>query len=333
MYYLIRSFVTLSWICRTIVLFILVLLVFGIFSQHLESSSRSVVLDSVNAMENKFLAITRDYLPTRYKKQDISRYVAPAAALILYWLINSVYSELLYRSAYFRAKKEADQLHKIAKQSSQSPETGNKRVQELHNKLEEIESAPRQDRKKLLKDFVALKQQLESMGRDLAFLSIDVVDSTGMKLNEDTYVISNDFIEYRQFVESRINTNGCIKSTWTPDGLMACFGRLDDAIKSAQSILKGLADFNKNVKTMKRDFAVRCGVNAGHIFFDDSLPLEQISDRVIDIAGHMQKHAQPNTIYIAKQIIKPPDSMKGFNEANADVDGFDAYKWDEKSAS
>ncbi len=75
---------------------------------------------------------------------------------------------------------------------------------------------------------------------------------------------------------------------------------------------------------------IRCGINTGRLFFDDSLPLEQITDRVIDIASHMQKHAEPNTIYIAKQVIKPMDYIKGFVKTSVDIDGLNVYRWDDK---
>jgi len=331
MHHLIKPFVFVAWIAKSIALVTLLLLVFGIFSPNLQSSGKSFVLEAVNPIENRLLDATRKYLFSTYKGKDIARYVAPGAALILFLMLHSLHSTLLDRSIYYRSRKEADELRKRAGASqSKSAATG---ADQLSHKLAEMDHASRGDRKKLLKDFVKLKQQLESMGRDLAFLSMDVVDSTGMKVGEDTYVISNDFTEYRQFVEARINSHGCMKSTWTPDGLMACFSKLEDAIRAAQSILKDLAQFNRTGKAMKRDFIVRCGINAGHIFFDDTLPLEQISDRVIDIAGHMQKHAEPNTIFIAKQIIKPVDVMVGFNKTDAEIDGLNAYKWEEKSAA
>jgi len=206
----------------------------------------------------------------------------------------------------------------------------NKNLDEIKPNSSQLESTNQRDRKHLLKDFINLKKRLESMGRELAFLSIDVVDSTGMKEGEDPYTVAYTFNEYRNFVETRINANGCIKSTWTPDGLMACFSKLDDAIKSSQILLKDLVDFNKEVKSIKRDFMIRCGINTGRLFFDDSLPLEQITDRVIDIAGHMQKHADPNTIYIAKQVIKPMDYIKGFVKTSVDIDGLNVYRWDDK---
>ena len=46
----------------------------------------------------------------------------------------------------------------------------------------------------------------------------------------------------------------------------------------------------------------RCGVNAGYVHFDEATPMEAMSDRVIDIAGHMQKYAEPNTVAVARKL-------------------------------
>lgn len=325
---LIKPLVLVAWTCKAAALAAAFFLVFGIFAPNLETSGRSVVLDSVNAVENRVLGVTRKYLFTTYKGRDISRYVAPGAAFVLYLLLGSLHATLLHRRIFYQSQHEAAELKKRAAGSKSQAVIADK----LDSKLEEMSAASPADRKRLLKEFVKIKQHLESMGKDLAFLAIDVVDSTGMKIGEDPLVISNDFAEYRQFIEARITSHGCLKSNWTPDGLMASFNALDDAIRSAQSILKDLGEFNRSVKGMKRDFVIRCGINAGHVLFDDALPLDQMSDRVIDIAGHMQKRAQPNSIFIAKQIVKPVDVMIGFAEAGAEVDGLTAYKWERPAA-
>jgi len=162
----------------------------------------------------------------------------------------------------------------------------------LRSKIESLETSNKTDREELLKLFAETKKKLDSMGRDLAFLSIDVCGSTEMKLGEEKAVIEHDFREYKHFVESKLKAHGSLKSAWTPDGVMSCFATVDAAVQqAAREIIDGLAAFNKNVKTMKKDFIVRCGINAGYVYFDDSLPMEEMSDRVIDVAGHMQKHA------------------------------------------
>jgi len=165
------------------------------------------------------------------------------------------------------------------------------------------------------------------MGRDLAFLAIDIVDSTGMKQGEEKAIIEHDFKEYKRFVERAFTTYGCLKSAWTPDGVMCCFVSVDAATKAAREVINGLEEFNKSVKIMKRDFTVRCGVNSGFVYFDESMPLEEISDRVIDIAGHMQKNAKPNSVCVAKPAIEPLHDRIGFEPAGRVVDGYEVYEW------
>ena len=197
----------------------------------------------------------------------------------------------------------------------------------LKEKLESLQPARKTDRDELLKLFAETKKKLDAMGRDLAFLSIDVVDSTGLKGGEEKAAIEFDFKEYKNFVEGKLMANGSLKSTWTPDGVMSCFPTVDAAVRAAREVINGLEAFNRNVKTMRKDFRVRCGVNAGYVYFDESLPLEEMSDRVIDVAGHMQKQAHPNTICIAKPAIEPMQERDGFSAAGKFVDGYEIYMW------
>jgi class 3 adenylate cyclase len=195
----------------------------------------------------------------------------------------------------------------------------------LREKLENPMQMRKKDREQLLKLFAETKRKLDSMGRDLAFLSIDVVDSTGMKKNEEKAAIEYDFKEYKRFIEDKLRSNGAMKYAWTPDGVMICFRTVDAAVKCGREVIDGLKDFNENVKTMKTDFRVRCGINAGYVYYDESLPMEEMSDRVIDIAGHMQKHSAPNTISIAKPAVEPLESRSGFVPTPKTVDGYEVY--------
>jgi hypothetical protein len=60
---------------------------------------------------------------------------------------------------------------------------------------------------------------------------------------------------------------------------------------------------------------------------DDDVPLEEVSDRVIDIAGHMQKHAEPMTVSVAKTVVEPLTDREGFLETPKIVDGYQVYAW------
>jgi len=200
----------------------------------------------------------------------------------------------------------------------------------IREKIERLHAANKNEREELLKLFAETKKKLKTMGRDLAFLSIDVVDSIGMKQGEDKESVEYDFREYKNFVDAKLREQGVLKSTWTPDGVMSCFPTVDAAVRAAREVIIGLEIFNKKVKTLTKDFSVRCGINSGYVYFDESIPLEEMSDHVIDVAGHMQKQALPNTICIAKPAIEPMKEREGFSTAGRFVDGYEIYVWEKK---
>jgi len=108
---------------------------------------------------------------------------------------------------------------------------------------------------------------------------------------------------------------------------MACFPSVNDAVQAGKDIIRELGLFNRTVKLIKTDFSVRCGVNAGFVYFDETTPLETMADRVIDVAGHMQKYADPNTVAVAQNIVEPLNDRAGFAPAKRVVDGYEVYTW------
>ncbi len=275
-------------------------------------------LDIEAAIEHFF----RQSIPTKIAGTDVTRWIA----IVLFFILSSTFSrsgeKFQGRAQYLRYKRSVDdwkrQMHLSDNAIVLSP---------LNQKLEQIKSAKRKDREQLLKEFAETKKKLDEMGRDLAFLSIDVVDSTGMKEGEERAAVEHDFKEYRRLVERAFTAHGAIKATWTPDGVMSAFTSVDAAVRAAREVIQSLNAFNRDVKAMRRDFSVRCGVNAGFVYFDESIPLEQISDRVIDIAGHIQKKARPNTVCVAKPAIEPLNERSGFEPAGTMVDGYEVYEW------
>ena len=101
---------------------------------------------------------------------------------------------------------------------------GNARVLgPLKEKIDSLqESSKPADREELLRVFADTKKKLDAMGRDLAFLAVDVVDSTGMKVGEEKGIVERDFHEYKKLVEGKIKEYGGLKASWTPDGVMIC---------------------------------------------------------------------------------------------------------------
>ncbi len=182
-------------------------------------------------------------------------------------------------------------------------------------------------REHLLELYAQTKKSLEEQKKNLSFLAVDVVDSTGMKQGEDPALAERDFRQYKKLVERVISAHKGLKAAWTPDGVMICFASVQNAVQAAQDLIRSLDHFNRQVKTIKADFKIRCGINAGKVLFDDTVPMEEMTDRNIDIAGHMQKYAEANTIYIGAHAIEGIRSQFGFRPVRKQVDGHDVYEW------
>ncbi len=192
---------------------------------------------------------------------------------------------------------------------------------------EEEEAEGVVDRAQLLEMYSKAKTQLDQLKRTVAFLSMDVVDSTGLKKGEDSSVAENDFRRYKQVVEKCLAASGVLKSTWTPDGVMACFDDAASAIRAGRDTIASLSEFNAKIKNMRGDFKIRVGVNAGPVLFDEKTPMEEMSDRVIDVAGHMQKYGSVNAIAAPTEIVEPLAKEFPFKSAGRMVDAYPVSEW------
>lgn len=239
--------------------------------------------------ERPFVAVVRATLPSRIAGRDITTFLAG----VLIYLLSMGFKRLSTRLSVLSAKLADDLLPK------------------------------EQDREKLLEIYAQAKTKLEGMKRPLAFLSMDVVDSTGLKKGEDPSVAERDFRQYKKFVEKALESNGALKATWTPDGVMACFSDAASAMRAARDTINGLHAFNSTVKTMRGEFKVRAGVNAGPVLYDETTPLEEMSDRVIDVAGHMQKYGSPNCVSVPAVIASSYGAEFAFRASGRVVDGFE----------
>ena len=183
-------------------------------------------------------------------------------------------------------------------------------------------------RKRLLKRYQQIADALKGAGRRrCAFLSVDVAGSTQMKESEPEMAVTVTFQAYMQMLEGVFQRYGAWKQSWTPDGVMVCFLDLDMAVAAGQAVLRELRKFNITQNLLRSRIAVRCGVNAGEVpIFEDS-KLEKIAHRAIDVTGHMQKHASPNTLWVSAEVANLLDDKTGFRPMEKEVDGHRVYEW------
>ena len=87
-------------------------------------------------------------------------------------------------------------------------------------------------------------------------------------------------------------------------------------------------DRSCSVHKLQTAFSVRCGVNSGEVIFPDDKTVDQVTDFVIDLAGHMQKYAAPNALWLAKEVLDDLQEKSGFKLVSTqEVDGRVTYEW------
>ncbi|HET9332063.1 MAG TPA: guanylate cyclase [Gemmatimonadota bacterium] len=322
-------FLLASWVAKLaaiVALIVIILMILPYPLQYVEDAERyeyvQKAVDLGSTARERLGAKVREYVPTRIAGEDRTLWFLVGGFLLVEIMAARVGGAFGARADYLKLKKKVESWEKDMGLSKDSAVTST-----LNAKLTALKDGTKEDREELLKIFAETKRKLSGMGRELAFLSIDIVDSTKMKIGEDQETIEYDFKQYKTFVDDILKANGVIKVAWTPDGIMACFSNIDTAVKTGKDVIRGLRHFNSERKLMKSDFRVRCGVNSGYVYMDDDVPLEEVSDRVIDIAGHMQKHAEPMTVSVAKTVVEPMTDRQGFQETPKIVDGYQVYAW------
>jgi class 3 adenylate cyclase len=160
-----------------------------------------------------------------------------------------------------------------------------------------------------------------------AFLSVGVVDAEEMKRDTDSEKVANSFKAFEGMLEEVFQVTGAWKEAWTPDGVMVCYLDIHHAVDAGQRVLKGLEGFNHNLNELAHPFRACCGVNEGDVIIFEDSKLQKVADRVIDVAGHMQKKARPNCLWLSSEVYDRLEDKSGFYPAMAQVDGFTVLEW------
>ncbi|HXT01614.1 MAG TPA: hypothetical protein VN915_13140 [Elusimicrobiota bacterium] len=253
--------------------------------------------------------------PHEFRGADLTPYFIAAILALVAWGFRATWRRLQVEILTMK------ELEKVAVAQEAAAKA------DVSGKLAALAAGASTNRENVLEVYAQAKRILDEQKKEVTFLAVDVVNSTGMKHGEDPALAERDFRHYRKFVESCIGKHGALKSAWTPDGVMICFSSLEDAVLSGQDLIRGLEKFNREVKAIKADFAVRCGINSGTVLFDDKVRMEEMSDGCIDLAGHMQKYAEPGTIYASRSVVEGRGEALGFRPNGKTVDDCAVYAW------
>ena len=158
---------------------------------------------------------------------------------------------------------------------------------------------PASDLSRRMEAKIGLDRAIEEFNVMGSFLDVDVVASRAMKsAGEKAEFIIVSFERFRAYVGGIVEEWGGQVLNSNGDELMCFFEAAESAVLAGSAILERLADFNRDLNLLSRDFRFRLGVHTGVSLVD--LDAGIAYSEVLDTAGHIQKLAEPDRLVISQ---------------------------------
>lgn len=176
-----------------------------------------------------------------------------------------------------------------------------------------------------LAQYAKLHREMKQSMKTRTFLCLDVCHSLELKNSEDPFLAQYSFSAYHRFIERKVELNaGRIHST-AGDGVMACFETVEGCLNAARSLLHDLEAFNSTQNRLSLPFVLRVGVHTGSVIVDDEGEVNLMFAKTLDIAGHIQKHADPGQIELSEVSVQSLSNRSDLTKLNRVVDGLQIY--------
>lgn len=159
-----------------------------------------------------------------------------------------------------------------------------------------------------------------------SFVDIDVVGSYKMKADADrpAHIIVS-FERFRSFVGDAIQEFGGQVLNSNGDELMCFFEDSLAAVRAASAILARLDDFNARQNVLSSPFRFRIGIHTGRSLVDRERGVAY--SEVLDIAGHLQKAADVNGLFVSGATLEALPAGLPFEPAGIlEHDGIPMYR-------
>lgn len=138
--------------------------------------------------------------------------------------------------------------------------------------------------------------------QEVTALSLDVVNSTAVKVSGSPLDAQLTFDAYHCWVEERLAAHGCGPDayTWAGDGLLAVFKHPEPAVATARGLIDGLAIFNARFNRLQERIEVRIGVHTGRMLPGEAPGVGKVASHTFDLAARLQKTSAPNQVAISE---------------------------------
>lgn len=154
----------------------------------------------------------------------------------------------------------------------------------------------------LLDALFAIQQALELHKQHRAFLSVDVVGSTGMKAGADPLLVEHSFGQFRAWLEEVIRGHAGEMQSAAGDGMMCLFRDEASAIRAARELQIRIGEFNAERNRLGQPFQIRCGITSGTVALEPGVPIGHLNSPILDRAAAIQKRAAPGDIVVGSEV-------------------------------
>ncbi len=146
-----------------------------------------------------------------------------------------------------------------------------------------------------------------SASQEVTAMSIDIVNSTILKQDQDRVAVSYTFQQYFQYIQSLTRRwGGRIKDS-AGDGIMCIFASADSALSCAHEIQDNIVGFNHRHNRLGKTLEVRIGLNTGQVLLrnlEDYRMTSQLYDYTLDLSGKLQKGINAGEIAITNNTMQ-----------------------------
>lgn len=199
----------LLWLLSAMLLVAFAVILLPLVTPYFRNAAAYPWIEGIEAFDARIIRWVKSVVPTNFKGYELARWFVVGGILFARTWVDVLRRKVttaIYRTA---VQRDFEELQSAAPAGADA-----RLLAPVKEKMKTMDAGNAKSRAELLKVMADAKRQLESMGRDLAFLSIDVVDSTKMKVGEDKTYIEHDFREYKKVVDSKLRGNGALKAAW-----------------------------------------------------------------------------------------------------------------------
>jgi class 3 adenylate cyclase len=154
----------------------------------------------------------------------------------------------------------------------------------------------------LLDALFTIQGALEGQKQHHAFLSVDVAGSSAMKRGEPELAVEYSFLQLQSWLEETVAAYGGELHSAAGDGMMCVFTSDAAALRAAKALQAGVPQFNTERSRLSQPFRLRCGISAGEVALDRTMPFSRQHSPIIDRAANLQKAAEPGDIVVAGEL-------------------------------